>query len=84
MRYNFSLQSISYTDIHIQQTGKPISSKPFQHPGIIKTLRGAFGRPVTLHHWGSRFTSSLPEDPERKDEKEIPAPMLALAAAAVS
>ncbi len=73
-----------YITIHIQQTGKPISSKPFQHPGIITTLRAAFGRPVTMHHWGSRFASSLPDDPERKDEKEIPAPMLALVAAAVS
>ena len=66
------------------QDGNPISNKPFQHAGIIATLCSAFGKPVTLHHWGQHFSSSLPDDPEWSNEREIPALMLALVAAAVS
>ena len=74
-----------YTEIHLQQMGKLISSKPFQH-------RPQYNQNPSRHIWmpshtpplGSCFTFSLTEDPENKDEKDMPVLMLALVAAAVS
>ncbi|KAJ7588268.1 hypothetical protein C8J56DRAFT_1050332 [Mycena floridula] len=63
--------------------GDPIRHQPYLHPGIKAVIKKSFGRLLILKKYGMRFVSSLQDDPERKDELELPPAMVALAATLV-
>ncbi|KIJ91570.1 hypothetical protein K443DRAFT_14286 [Laccaria amethystina LaAM-08-1] len=65
--------------------GEIVSNKPFHHPALISMLRDVYfagTRGSYAERYSARFGSSITEGP-RKCERELPAPMVALAATAV-
>lgn len=73
-------------DAILQQDGEIVSNKPFHHPALISILRDVYfagTRGSYAERYSARFGSSITEGP-RKYERELPAPMVALAATAVS
>ena len=73
-------------DAILQQDGEIVSNKPFHHPALISILRDVYfagTRGLYAERYSARFGSSITEGP-RKYECELPAPMVALAATAMS
>ncbi|KAI0690833.1 hypothetical protein BC835DRAFT_1433959 [Cytidiella melzeri] len=78
----------SYTYIFPEEAGVMKRNKPFKHPCIIKVITKSFfesgrgGRSSLADKHSKLFSSSCEEGPKR-DELELPIPIVALAATAV-
>ncbi|KAI0695826.1 hypothetical protein BC835DRAFT_1414648 [Cytidiella melzeri] len=78
----------SYTYIFPEEAGVMKQNKPFKHPCIIKVITKSFfesgrgGRSSLADKHSKLFSSSCEEGPKR-DELELPIPIVALAATAV-
>ncbi|KAJ7589427.1 hypothetical protein C8J56DRAFT_938604 [Mycena floridula] len=67
----------------VTEDGKVIDHQPFLNPVILEVLVLTWGKQFILRTYGKLFVSSFPDDPVKKEERELPAAMVALAATAV-
>ncbi|KAJ7582343.1 hypothetical protein C8J56DRAFT_957555, partial [Mycena floridula] len=67
----------------VTEDSKVIDHQPFLNPVILEVLVLTWGRQFILRTYGKLFVSSFPDDPVKKEERELPAAMVALAATAV-
>ncbi|KAJ7573411.1 hypothetical protein C8J56DRAFT_982632, partial [Mycena floridula] len=67
----------------VTEDGKVIDHQPFLNPVILEVLVLTWGKPFIMRTYDKLFMSSFPDDPVKKEERELPAGMVALAATAV-